>query len=312
MTDLPPSRYPALTWTARLFILALVVAQFLFAHGPVWRTRFNWNAAIAYSYASIPVLVGVALALKKQLRPLPWFLHTLELSGMKFVITAGTLLALLTTQSAQSVPLAAATVEALAQATSLVKAPPRPAIFAKGGVRGRVTDPAGRPVEGALVFLAGHVEDFGYPAAPAGAARIQNDGRGFWPTLSAARWGQPVELRSSDRRLHTALVVPRGVASKANLPLLADGSTAALRLPGFEGVAEIRCTVHGASEASGYLGVFSHPFFTFTDASGEFSLAAVPVGATTVRAFHPGAGEVGLRVDVTPGAAIGVELRPGS
>src|SRR5262245_45025780 len=78
-----------LTW--RLAILAIVVTQFLFAHGPVWNRLFDWDWAIFASYLSIPLLVLIALAIRRQLRLAPLLLDTLQIAFVKFGITASIL-----------------------------------------------------------------------------------------------------------------------------------------------------------------------------------------------------------------------------
>lgn len=88
-------QYPALSLPLRALLLTLAVAQFFIGHGPVWRRGINWDYSILYSYASIPILVALALALKRRLAWVPWLLHSIEIGCVKFGVTAGFLLALL-------------------------------------------------------------------------------------------------------------------------------------------------------------------------------------------------------------------------
>src|SRR5262249_1343825 len=93
----PKARYPALSILERLVILAIALVQFLIGHGPVWLKPFDWDRSIVWSYVTIAVLVALALARRPRLRAVTWLLHTVELVGIKFVLTASFLLAFLIT-----------------------------------------------------------------------------------------------------------------------------------------------------------------------------------------------------------------------
>lgn len=88
--------YPGLPVADQLAILAVAVVQFLVGHGRIWNRPFDWDRSILWSYATISLLVLLDLAIRRRLHFLGWFLHTLELSAAKFVLTAGFLVAFLT------------------------------------------------------------------------------------------------------------------------------------------------------------------------------------------------------------------------
>src|SRR5262245_52106225 len=111
-----------LTW--RLAILAIVVVQFLFAHGPVWNHLFDWDWAIFSSYLSIPALVLIALAIRRQLRLAPLLLDTLQIAFVKFGITASILSVILLLSPARQPGSHAVFAPAAPPAT----APPPPAL----------------------------------------------------------------------------------------------------------------------------------------------------------------------------------------
>lgn len=60
-----------------------------------------------------------------------------------------------------------------------------------------------------------------------------------------------------------------------------------------------------------WLLVFDHPYFATTDADGAFSLADVPPGTYTLRAWHERLGQIEQRVTVTAGQPAAVTLRFG-
>src|SRR6185312_8911475 len=121
------------------------------------------------------------------------------------------------------------------RATHSAPATPEPAIVPTpidaartGTVRATVVDGAGRPVAGALVYVAAGVEDFVF-AAPEAPVVLEHGPLGVTPALAVAQVGQRIEARSSDGRMHT-LVASRDGAALFNVPLLASGAPTATRL----------------------------------------------------------------------------------
>src|SRR5215472_2733626 len=158
------ARYPALSILERLLILSIAVVQFLIGHGAVWSKPFNWDHSIVWSYVTIAVLVVLALAWRHRLSPVTWLLHTVELVGIKFVLTASFLLAFLITHPratprAEVLPAPTPTSEARARVKS------KPTIFPEGStadIRGQIISADRRPVKGALVFVSDELNQLGF------------------------------------------------------------------------------------------------------------------------------------------------------
>src|SRR5262245_49313089 len=172
-------RAASLSRRAKVIILAVVVVQFLIGAGPVWRRPFDWDASILWSYATIPPLVGVALALERKLGVKALLLDTVGLVAWKFAITSTFLVVWLLvwqlgggqrppTQPPAPAPPAAE--EEPPRAARLPDARPRaPRTASLGG-----TAPAG-----SLVFVSRGVEAYAFEAPP--PAELAHDERGFVP-----------------------------------------------------------------------------------------------------------------------------------
>ncbi len=208
-----------LPWSWRGAILGLALVQFVFAHGLPWRSMFDWDRPIWGTYASIPVLVFAALAIRRELGLVPWFLHSLEIAAAKFWITAGLLLALLIARD--DVPRVDPTPF------------PRPIVASAPAAA-----PAPRGAD-----------------APTGAdvSFVVAGGR-MLPGVGVIRAGQRVSVRSVDGALHSAHVRRADGSSLVNLAVTPSGEPAVFALDDATGeVLTLDCAVHGASERAARL-----------------------------------------------------------
>jgi hypothetical protein len=272
--------FPALSRLDRLLLLAAAVALFVLLDGPVWGHLFDWDRAIGWSYAAVPVLVLLALAARRRYSSTAWFLHSLELIFWKFAITAGILLLLLVRANPQGPAPATSQVTTTPQAT--IALPPPPA--ARGRLEGRVLRAGAPAPRGTLVFISSGLDGFAWPP-PAVTLELSNDGRGFLPALTAAQAGEAITAISSDHRLHTLLMTQEGRAWRLNVPVLASGAPTPVRPGQVEGVVDLTCAIHGAIEHASRLVLLRHPFFQFVHSDGTFSFDGVPTGPVTLTAI---------------------------
>jgi hypothetical protein len=127
---------------------------------------------------------------------------------------------------------------------------------------------------------------------------VDNHGCRFVPRVMAMRWGERLVVKNSDPKLHIvhAYFEKRTVF---NLSLPFRGSrieiTQKIRGPG---LLQVNCDTHGWMR--GYIHVFGHPFFAVTDESGSFSIADVPPGRYTLKAWHEDAGILSAEVVAPP------------
>lgn len=290
--------YPVLPLWDRLAILAIAITQFLIGHGRIWTKPFDWDRSILLSYLTIPILVAAALLLRKQLRFVSWGVHTLELVGIKFILTATILLVVLVALHPKPVPPA---IPAVPEAV-----PPRPRPAPKprsvipdsmrAEIEGRVTHGAAG-VPRALVFVSAGLEELAFDP-PATPFTLENDGTRFVPALGAVQIGQSFVARSTDHQLHTLLMTKADRSWVFNIPMLASGIERSLTFDEPKGLVSVHCTVHGRREGDAHLAILSHPFFTFTDRDGNFRIAGVPVAASALTAFAPTWGESTTQLDL--------------
>jgi hypothetical protein len=283
----------------RLAILAIAITQFLIGHGRIWNKPFDWDRSILLSYATIAILVAVALLLRKQLRFVSWGVHTLELVGIKFILTASILLVVLVALHPKPPTPPAVPAPREAATPRPVPVPKRRSVIPesmRADIEGRVTrGPAGVP--GALVFVSSGLEELVFDPPPT-PFTLENDGKRFIPGLGALQVGQTFVVRSTNRQLHTLLMTKPDRSWVFNIPMLASGSERSLKFDEPKGLVSLHCTVHGRREGDAHLAILNHPFFTFTEPDGNFRLRGVPVAALTITAFAPGSGETTNRLDL--------------
>lgn len=296
-------RAVSLSRRAKLIVLALVVAQFLVGAGPVWRRPFDWDTSILWSYATIPVLVAAALAWQRKLRWKAWFLDTVEITAVKFAVTATFLIAWLVSWQVQGgkrpppqVPPAAAAGE------------PRPARPPDTRPRApRTASLSGSATPGALVFVSRGVEGYSFEP-PASPQALAHDGRGFVPPALGVQVGQALRLRSADGRLHTLLAKKVGGTWVRNVPITGGGETQ-VTFDEPVGAVALECKVHGAGEAVGVLAILDHPLWAVADAGGKFALEGVPPGEGELTAVAPGAAPVTAGYRAVEGQRVEVALK---
>lgn len=290
--------------------LAVAVGIFLFASGPVWRHPWDigaLNRAIFYSYAPIPLLVLGGLAWKKRLGLRAFALDLLVLTLLKYTITFGIALVLWSVQGnppvAQTIvpaPRAAAS----AAPTPLVLDAPTPVPEEKAGVvRGVVVDREGKPVAGALAYLAAGLTGWVF-APPTAEVMLENHGGGLTPTVAIAQLHAPLYARSTSGQLHT-FVATQGGTTLVNVPLLSSGLRTPIAFTEAHGLIEVRCSVHqhlGTEQASTLL-VLTHPFSAITGEDGRFVFRGVPAGTLSLAAWDRGRGTASLEIHLDPRGA---------
>ncbi len=307
------ARYPALSFLERLLILAIAVFQFLIVHGAVWSKPFNWDGSIVWSYVTIAVLVALALARRHRLSLVTWLLHTVELAGVKFVLTAGFLLAFLITHPQQATPAREVVPPATPGVEARVRVKPKPSIVPESSladVRGQVIGGDRQPVEGALVFVSDGLSQYAFEP-PVQPIAVQNDGKRFFPSVAVVQVGQPLNVRSANHELHTLRIMKRDRSWVLNVPLLASGQERVLEFDDAKGIVSIECKVHQTRESQAHLAILNHPFHAFSDADGRFALASVPKGTVTITAFDPTRGEssISVRIDGQEKADLMLQLQ---
>lgn len=114
-------------------------------------------------------------------------------------------------------------------------------------------------------------------------ALINQNGCWFTPHVIAVMMNQPVKFRNSDATMHNVYI--RSKRNKAfNFTQPVQGMETTKYFKTDELGIRLKCATH--SWMSGYMGVFSHPYFAVTGEDGSFILKNLPPGEYEVEAWH--------------------------
>ena len=111
----------------------------------------------------------------------------------------------------------------------------------------------------------------------AGRARMDQRGEQFWPRILAITVGTIVDFPNNDTTFHNVFSLSRTVPF--DLGRYKPGKSGSVVF-NRAGPVPVFCDIH--SHMSAYILVFSHPFFTVTNAEGQYSIPNVPAGSYTV------------------------------
>lgn len=275
----PPPTLSALSFSIGL---ALLVAVFLLLN-PIWEAADMgaWNQNIWWSYAAIPPVIGVMLALERKLCRASLLLETMKMSFVKFAVTflIAQVVWALGGVPGTGLPEAGPVAVDIDPERYEVRPAPQPSVIptaSTGRITGRITDATGAARAGALVWIGSGLEEHVF-ATPAQAALLENDGTGFTPRITIVQTFQPLVLRNLDEQLHTAVLAEPSGKRLLNYPVIPHGERA-LMFDRQVGLVELHCTGHGAQEPGALLLVLSSPFATRTGPDGSFEFAGVPAG----------------------------------
>jgi hypothetical protein len=207
-------RVRALTTKERAAVLAVALGVFAFAAGPVWRHRWEPDAAILWSYAVIPAGVFAAFFRRGTPRLVPVLVESLLLSIVKFGITA---FVLVTLWSFGTPP------------------PARASHLLEDVLRPKSTEISLKGEEDAAAGIAARL-------ATAQDVTV-GDGRFSSKVISLAAGGD-VALRATDGRLHAVEVLSADGSILRNVPVLGSGAARLLSLEEVPGGVSLRCAVH--------------------------------------------------------------------
>jgi plastocyanin len=148
-------------------------------------------------------------------------------------------------------------------------------------------------------------------SAPRGAFEQVEPGRAvmdqrnetFEPHVLAITTGTVVDFPNSDRIYHNVFSLSK--TRSFDLGRYATGRSKSIKFDR-PGIVRVFCEIH--SHMSAFILVFSHPFFTLTDADGHYRLDNVPPGTYTVVAWHEGDASDPTAVTVPSGASAELDL----
>jgi plastocyanin len=119
--------------------------------------------------------------------------------------------------------------------------------------------------------------------APKTPVTLDQDGCVYKPHVMGIMVGQPYRILNSDGILHNIHTLP-----EIN-PMFNRGQPATVKemstsFPKPENMFQVKCDVHPWMSA--YIGVFTHPFFSVTDADGKFTISGLDAGSYEITAWH--------------------------
>jgi plastocyanin len=145
----------------------------------------------------------------------------------------------------------------------------------------QVTDPAGKPLAGAAVFL--ESKDARAAARPGAVVDVVQANRQFQPTVSVVTVGTAVNFPNRDTVRHH--VYSFSPVKKFEIKLYVGTPTAPVVFDS-PGIAALGCNIHDTMAA--WVVVVETPHHGLSDADGRLNLANVPAGGYRLRAWHPG------------------------
>lgn len=171
-----------------------------------------------------------------------------------------------------------------------------------------VTDSAGKPIGGAVVFL--DSPQAREQARPLAGAEVAQSERRFMPAVSVVTVGTAVLFPNLDTVRHH--VYSFSPAKRFELKLYV-GTPSAPVVFDQPGIAVLGCNIH--DQMAAWIVVVATPWFGRTDEAGRWAGAAVPPGRYTLRVWHAGMPvgaapvEQALTVEAAGGRAV-VQLPP--
>jgi len=152
-------------------------------------------------------------------------------------------------------------------------------------------------VQWALVYVKSGLPATATYPVPTEPVTLDQQGCMYTPHVFGVRAGQKVKIVNSDATLHNIHPMP-AVNAQFNIGMPLKGMTQEkmfdkAELPPFH----IKCDVH--KWMSSYCGVFAHPFFAVTDASGNYKLTGLPPGTYVIESWQEKFGPQDQTVTVT-------------
>lgn len=274
-------------------MLAMLVAIFLFGgERPIWENPFDIDRAIWLSYAPIPILVAAGLWWSKRLSAATLFLNTLEIVLTKFGLTY--MIAMTAWALSSDPPNEPGPTSEHHVVVDMPEEAPDPTPWPTKKVRtiaGRIMDAGASPVNEAFVYVSGGLDDIVFER-PSTAAVIDLGG-GFASDLIVVRRWQPLKGRSTDGQLHTLFIE---APSMRAVPLLPSGALSDIRVHHLDGVLPMRCSAH---RRRAHIAVLHHPFHTYSDEDGRYTLEGVPDLPVEITAWTPDAQATSVDADLT-------------
>ena len=146
-----------------------------------------------------------------------------------------------------------------------------------------------------------------FPNTPVSSDPVEIDQRNciYLPRVVGARVGQTLRVMNGDMVFHNLHAIS-AKNNSFNVSQPQAGMAFNYQLKAEEKMLRLKCDVHSWMFA--YVAVETHPYFAVTKDGGAYSIANVPAGKYTIRAWHERYGWVPEMVEVKPGATATVDF----
>ena len=135
-------------------------------------------------------------------------------------------------------------------------------------------------------------------------ARMDQRNETFLPRVLAVDTGTLVDFPNNDNTYHNVFSLSK--TKKFDLGRYARGRSKSVRFDR-PGIVRVFCDIH--SHMSAFVLVFSHPFYSTTEADGRYRIDNIPPGSYTVSAWHEGAARETRTIAIPPqGGAVDLDF----
>ena len=137
-------------------------------------------------------------------------------------------------------------------------------------------------LQNAFVYVKEGLEGYSFDT-PKEPVMLTNSKCVYAPHVLGAQVNQEIIFLNNDATLHNVHAYPK-INKPFNLGLPIVGMKQTKKFTQSEVMIPLKCDVHPWMQ--GYLGVLPHPYFTVTDAEGNFELKNLPPGEYVVEVWH--------------------------
>ena len=134
--------------------------------------------------------------------------------------------------------------------------------------------------------------------------RMDQRNETFYPHVLAVDTGTLVDFPNNDSTYHNVFSLSK--TKKFDLGRYARGRSKPVRFD-HPGVVRVFCDIH--SHMSAFVLVFSHPFYSTSEADGRYRIDGIPPGTYMVSAWHEGAARETRSITIPPqGGAVDLDF----
>ena len=160
-------------------------------------------------------------------------------------------------------------------------------------------------VQNALVRITKGLEGKKFTDIPAQTVVLDQKNCQYQPRVIAVRVGQKVEFLNSDATFHNVRSITNN-NENFNVAMPSQNDQVVKTFDHAEIFVQTKCSVHPWMSAS--IAVVDHPYFSVTNAAGEFTIENLPPGQYTLEAWHEVFGTLTQKITVKENETLPLEF----